>query len=205
MKYLKEFKSFENDSVLIIIDVQKSFKKFFNDKFVKELSKYCNKFDKVYQVYDNHVEGKNPDKDYLYDEDPPSPISGDLYTFPNQVDVIEKRYRYDVEIDFFKSELTQAQHEEIRKREEEDNIEVGEIFQTKKGTILVFINNNHNWFECPVKLYNLLKDLKGKEIVMVGGADRECFTDVEITAKSLGVKVKRNEKYIYSAAGCSIS
>lgn len=205
MKYLKEYKNFENDSVLLIIDVQKSFKEFFNDKYVSELRKYCEKFDRVYQVYDNHVEGKNPDKDYLYDENPPSPISGDMYTFPNQVDIIEKRYRYDVEIDFFKSELTQAQYEEIEKKEKNKKIEVGEIFHTKKGTILVFINNNHNWFECPIKLYNLLKDMKGKEIVMIGGADRECFTDVEITAKSLGVDVKRQDRYIYSALGCKIN
>ena len=202
MRYIKEFSQFEGQSVLIVIDVQKSFNKFFNKKYIEELKKYCKKFDMVYQIYDNHVEGKNPDKDYLYKENPPSPVTGDLYKFSNQVDIIEKRYRYDVDIDFFKSELTSSQLKEIAEREKNDDIKVGEYFHTKKGTILVFINNNHNWFECPVKLYNLLLEMKGKEVIMVGGADRECFTDVEITAKSLGVKVKRNDKFIYSAMGC---
>jgi hypothetical protein len=131
-------------------------------------------------------------------------VNGDLYKFPKQVDIIEKRYRYDVEIDFFKKELTSSMYKEIKNREENDDIKVGEFFETKNGTILVFINNNHNWFECPVKLFNLLKDWKGKQIVIVGGADRECLTDVEVTAKSLGVKVKRNDNYIYSAKHCPI-
>lgn len=205
MRYLKEFTNFSEETVLIIIDVQKSFGKFFTDNFVKELKEFCKKFDKVYQIYDNHVEGKNPDKDYLYRENPPSPVSGDMYKFPNQVDIIEKRYRYDVNIDFFKSELDKKQLKEIREREKNKDIKVGEYFHTKNGTILVFINNNHNWFECPVKLYNLLTNMKGKDIVMVGGADRECFTDVEITAKSLGVNVTRNNKYIYSANHCPIN
>ena len=204
MKYLAQYKNFNKDSTLLIIDVQKSFSEFFTDNFVKQLKDYCKGFDKVYQIYDNHVEGKNPDKEYLYDEDPDSPISGDMYTFPNQVDVIEKRYRYDVEIDFFKDELTSDLYKKIREREKNNDIKVGEYFETKNGTLLVFINNNHNWFECPRKLYDLLESWKGTNVVLVGGADRECLTDVEVTAKSLGVKVKRNDNYIYSALHCPI-
>lgn len=204
MKYIKEYNEFDDEKILFIIDVQKSFKKFFTENFLKSLKDYAKEFDKVYQIYDNHVEGKNPSKKYLYQTNPPSPVSGDMYNFPNQIDIIEKRYRYDVEIDFFKSELDKKLYKEISQREKNKDIKVGEYFETKKGTILVFINNNHNWFECPVKLYNILKNLKGKEITMVGGADRECFTDVEITAKSLGVIVKRNNKFIYSASHCPI-
>jgi hypothetical protein len=204
MKYLSQYQDFDNESILLIIDVQKSFSEFFTDNYVKQLKEYCRGFDKVYQIYDNHVEGKNPDKDYLYKENPPSPINGDLFKFPKQVDIIEKRYRYDVEIDFFKKELTSDMYKEIKSREENDDIKVGEYFETKNGTILVFINNNHNWFECPVKLFNLLKEWKNKQIVIVGGADRECLTDVEVTAKALGVKVKRNDNYIYSAQHCPI-
>lgn len=204
MRYLREYKEFDDETVLVVVDVQKSFKKFFTKNYLKALKQYCKKFDRVFQIYDNHVDGKNPDKVYLYDENPPTPMSDDMFTFPNQVDIVEKRYRYDVKIDFFKSELDPDMLEEIKKREENKEIEIGEYFHTKNGTILVFINNNHNWFECPVKLYNLLREFEGREIVMVGGADRECFTDVEITAKSLGVSVRRNNKYIYSASYCPI-
>ncbi len=204
MKYLRQFQEFNQESILVIIDVQKSFSEFFTDNYVKELKKYCKSFDKVYQIYDNHVEGKNPEKDYLYEAEPDSPISGDMYSFPNQVDIIEKRYRYDVEIDFFKNELDVDLYKKIREREKNKDLKVGDYFETKNGTLLVFINNNHNWFECPKKLYNLLESWKDRKIVMVGGADRECFTDVEITAKSLGVKVERNDNFIYSALYCPI-
>jgi hypothetical protein len=202
MKFIAQYKDFNKDSILLIVDVQKSFSKFFNDKYLKELKKYCKDFDKVYQIYDNHVEGKNPDPEYLYDEDPDSPISGDIYTFPKQVDIIEKRYRYDVNIDFFKKELTPNLYKKITKLEKNKNLEVGDYFETKNGTLLVFINNNHIWFECPKKLYELLQSWRGTEVVIVGGADRECLLDVEVTAKALGVKIKRNDNYIYSAVHC---
>jgi len=103
MRYLKTFESHSTKDILIIVDVQKSFSKFFTNKYVEELKKYCNKFNKVYQIWDNHVDGKNVDKDYLYDENPDEMINHeDLYEFPNQVDLIEKRYNYDVTVDFYK-------------------------------------------------------------------------------------------------------
>ena len=42
-------------------------------------------FENVYQIWDNHVDGKNVDKDYLYDERPDIPIHDDIYYFPNLV------------------------------------------------------------------------------------------------------------------------
>ena len=78
------------------------------------------------------------------------------------------------------------------------------IFNTKEGTIITFINNNHVWFHCPIKLYELLLSLKGREVTIVGGADSECLEDVVTTAESLGVKIKRDYKYIYTASSCPI-
>lgn len=89
MKYIKTFESYGSET-LIIVDVQKSFKKFFSEMYLNELNKYCNNFQNVYQLWDNHVDGKNVDKDYLYDETPEIPIHDDLYHFPNQKDLIEK-------------------------------------------------------------------------------------------------------------------
>ena len=104
MRYLKTFESHSSKDILIVVDVQKSFKKFFNEVYLHELKKYCNEFSKVYQIWDNHVDGRNVDKDYLYDEDPEIPIHKDLYHFPNQTDLIEKRYNYDVDADFYKNQ-----------------------------------------------------------------------------------------------------
>jgi hypothetical protein len=203
MRFLKTFESY-NEDTLIIVDVQKSFKKYFSVMYLNELKKYCKNFNSVYQIWDNHTDGKNVDKDYLYDKEPEIPIHKDLYHFPNQKDLIEKRYNYDVDADFYKKILTKEIYEEISKREEEKSLKKGDIFSTNEGTIITFINNKHVWFHCPKKLYQLLKNLKGREVVIVGGADSECLEDVVTTAESLGVKIKRNYKFIYTASSCPI-
>jgi len=203
MKYLKKFESYNTDT-LIIVDVQKSFKKYFSEMYLNELNKYCNNFQSVYQIWDNHVDGKSVDKDYLYEDEPEIPIHDDLYHFPNQTDLIEKRYNYDVDADFYKKVLDKEVYDKISDMEESKSLKKGDIFNTKEGTIITYINNNHVWFHCPIKLYGLLKSLKGKEVTIVGGSDSECLEDVVTTAESLGVKIKRDYKYIYTANSCPI-
>ena len=202
MKYIKLFENFSKDRILIIVDVQKSFKKYFNDNYLAQLNEYCNDFDKVYQIFDNHHEGKNPDKDFLYDEEPDIENKNDLYRFKNQVDLIEKRYNYDVDVEFYKNILSEETYNEIKSKG--SNIQRGEYFKTTEGTIIVYIGNNHKWFHSPIKLYDLFKSIKGEEIVIVGGAENECILDVMITAKALGLKILKNEKFIYSATDCPI-
>jgi hypothetical protein len=203
MKFLKTFESYNQDT-LIIVDVQKSFKKYFSEMYLNELKKYCNNFNNVYQIWDNHIDGKNVEKDYLYDENPDIPIHKDIYHFPNQKDLIEKRYNYDVDADFYKKILDKSVYDVVSKKEEDKDLKKGDIFSTKEGTIITFINNKHVWFHCPIKLYELLKELKGREVTIVGGADSECLEDVVTTAESLGVKIKRDYKFIYTATSCPI-
>ena len=203
MKFIKTFES-HSGGTLIIVDVQKSFRKFFSEMYLNELKKYCNNFQNVYQIWDNHTDGKNVDKDYLYDETPVIPIHKDLYHFTNQKDLIEKRYNYKVDADFYKKVLDKEVYDEISDKEDKSLLKKGDIFNTKEGTIITYINNNHVWFHCPIKLYELLKSLNGKEVTIVGGADSECLEDVVTTAESLGVKIKRDYKYIYTASSCPI-
>ncbi len=203
MRYLRTFESYNSDT-LIVVDVQKSFKKFFSEMYLNELKKYCNNFQNVYQIWDNHVDGKNIDKDYLYDENPDIPVHDDLYYFPNQRDLIEKRYNYNVDADFYKKILDKEVYQEISDKEDRKELQKGDIFPTKEGTIITYINNNHVWFHCPIKLYELLKSLKDKEVTIVGGADSECLEDIVTTAEKLGVKIKRDYKYIYTATSCPI-
>ncbi len=204
MKHLKVFEDFKKNNILIIIDVQKSFHKFFTKNYLSELNKYCLNFNKVYQVFDNHVDGKTPDKDYLYDNDPDIESKDDLYKFNNQVDLIEKRYNYDVDADFYKNILDKEVYREIKQKENEGTLKRGNYFPTTEGTIIVYIGNNHVWHHLSKKLYDLFSELKGKEVVIVGGSDDECLLDVEVSAKALGVKIKRDFRYIYSASNCPI-
>ena len=204
MVYIKKFESFQVESILVIVDVQKSFRRFFSEMYLNELKKYCKNFQKVYQIFDNHVDGKKVDKDYLYDDTPEIPIHDDLYYFPNQTDLIEKRYNYKVDADFYKKILDKEVYQEISEKEDREELKKGDIFPTKEGTIITYINNNHVWFHCPKKLYDLLTSLKGKEVIIVGGADSECLEDVVTTAERLGVKIKRDYKFIYTASSCPI-
>jgi hypothetical protein len=204
MKYLKLFEEISDERILIIVDVQKSFKKFFTDNYLSQLNQYCNKFDKVYQIFDNHHEGKNPDKDYLYDNNPDIENVDDLYKFNNQVDKIEKRYNYDVDADFYKKILSDDTYNIIKEKENNKTLKRGEYFNTTEGTIIVYIGNNHQWYHVGKKMIDLFKNIKGKEIVIVGGSSGECILDIMVAAKALGLKIFKNDKYIYSATNCPI-
>lgn len=204
MKYVKTYENYSQGSSLIIVDVQKSFKKFFTEMYIHELSEYCKSFNNVYQIWDNHIDGKNVDKDYLYDKDPDIPVNGDLYTFPNQKLLIEKRYLYDVDVTFFKKILDDKTYNKIKEKEDKKLLKKGEYYSTKYGTIIIYIGNNHNWFHIGRKLYNFLQSMKNKEVTICGGASGECLDDLITTAISLGVIVKQNFKFTYSATHCPI-
>jgi len=202
MNFIKTIEKYGTET-LIIVDVQKSFKKFYTDKYLYELMEYCKKFKEVYQIWDNHIDGKKIDKDYLYDENPQIPIHQDLYEFPNQKNIVEKRYNYNVDSNFYKKILDKETYQTIKEKEKEKKLKKGEIFKTKEGTIITYIGNNHKWFHCPIKLYNILLNIKN-EAIIVGGSDSECLDDVFTTAESLGVKISRNYKYIWSANHCPL-
>jgi hypothetical protein len=209
MNYIELFKNFkitesnDEETYLIIVDVQKSFKKYFNDNYLNQLNSYSKTFTNVYQIWDNHSD-KDADKDYLYDKTPDKPDTSDLYTFSNQKDLIEKRYQYDVNVDFYVKILDDLVYQDAKYKEEKGLLRRGNYFVTKEGTIIVYIGNNHVWYHCPKKLYDLFITLKGKNVTIVGGSMNECLLDVETTARSLGVITNRNYSYIYSASHCPI-
>lgn len=209
MIHLQLFEQFSDSkkNVLIIVDVQKSFKKYFTDNYIKALKSLSIKFDRVYQIFDNHHQGKNVDGDYLYDNDPELDNTSDLYRFPNQKDIIEKRYNYDVDADFYEKILDDSVLKKIKSQENE--LVKGEYFPTTEGTIIVFIGNKHQWFHVPKKLYDLFMDLREAQsddakISIVGGADGECLDDVITTCRSLGLEINKLSDYIYSASHCPI-
>lgn len=203
MIHLESYQNFGYKN-LLIVDVQPTFRRFFTENYLSELKKYCKTFTSVYQIWDNHVDGKNVDTDYLYDKDIDGEIRGDLYVFPNQKDLIEKRYTYKVDAEYFKPILKMETLNQINKLVKENRIKVGDMFPTKKETYIIYVGNNHKWFHIPKKLYELFKDMRGEEISMVGGSDNECLKDIEVAAVAIGVKIKLDHRFIYSASNCPI-
>jgi hypothetical protein len=200
-KLTENYKDCKN---LIIVDVQRSFRKFFTEMYINLLQKHCNNFENVYVIWDNHHEGKNVDKDYLFHESPEIPISDELYTFPNTKSIIEKRYNYDVDVNFYKKILSKEIFQKVAELEENLKLKRGDIFPTTEGTAIIYIGNHHRWFHCPKKLYEVLITLKNQKIEIVGGSDSECFLDVMTTAESLGCNITPNHKFIWSANHCPI-
>jgi hypothetical protein len=205
MKILKieEFLIKENislinhDGILLIVDVQSDFKKFFPtdpNGYLKKLDDYCQEFPDekglkgVYQIWDSN-RGSKP-----------------TYKFKNQKDLVEKKYGVKKFYSKFKGGFDEWIHhifdektlEQFQSRK--NKFKEGDAFKTKNGKeFLIYIGNTHKWFYVNNELVELFQKLRGKKIIICGGADGECLEDVFIAAKSFNVNPIYNHKYIYSA------
>jgi hypothetical protein len=180
--YLNEASSLEqNDGILVIVDVQKQFDKFTPQNFESNINKYCEQFPKddnagkgVYQIWD-----ANKAQNFSYN-------------FPNTLQTIKKNYGTN-----FDNRIKKIAEDLMRKY---PKCKEGQQFKLKnENTFLVRVNNNHKWFFVNEELYNLYLKLKGKSVILIGGADDECLEDVEVSMKSFGINPKYNHDYIYNA------
>ena len=188
---IQEYKIFEaknklDGTDLLIVDVQENFSKFFNDIYLEELNKYCKKFKRVFQIYDT------------IDSDKPS------YIFPNQVAIYDKMYGGELLIDDVEYYFTEPMWDEV-KQKLEDVPDVGDLFETIYNDYWVYIGGQHEWFNCSEELAKLFKNFKqqNRKIILVGGADNECLTDIYETMLAFGVDVELNNEFIYSFNGCN--
>jgi hypothetical protein len=186
-----------HNGILLIVDVQSNFKKFFPtdpDGFIKKLDKYCEEFPAdntgkgVYQIWDSN-RGSKP-----------------TYKFKNQVDLIEKKYGVKKFYSKYKGGFNEwiyyiFDNETLEKFFAKKNkFEEGDAFKIKdKDEYLVYIGNNHKWFYVNEELVDLFRKLRGKKIIICGGAESECLEDVYIALKSFNVTPVKNHLYIYSA------
>jgi hypothetical protein len=171
-KYIKEN---QNDGILMIVDVQKEFDDFIPKGFVDSLIKYCNNFHTVYQIWDSNDGQKRP-----------------TYTFPNEKLAIIKK---------FGTKFSDELEETVAKLNKKyPNAKEGDVFDFDDiNSYVVRIKNNHSWFYVPEKMAQLFTSLKGKSVVVVGGAKDECIQDVFEAMESFGIKVKYDERFLYSA------
>jgi len=163
-------KSLDAD-ILVIVDVQKVFGKFIPVDFEKKLNKYCQNFKYVYQIWDSNK------------------VSKPSYKFDNQIRTIRKNYgtKFSKKIEKLANDLSNK----YPHAQEGDIFEVGDNY-------MVRINNNHKWFYLNDDLVALYKELKGKKVIVVGGADNECIEDVYISMNSFEINAIYNHDYIYS-------
>jgi hypothetical protein len=188
-----------HDRILLIVDVQSDFKKYFPkdpNGYLKKLDKYCEEFpigegkdlSGVYQIWDSN-RGSKP-----------------TYKFKNQKDLIEKKFGvkkfYSKYKGGFKEWITYIFDEKTLNQfnGRKNKFKEGDAFKIKdKKEFLVYIGNTHKWFYVNEELVDLFQKLRGKKIVICGGADGECLTDVYIALKSFNVTPIYNHQYIYSA------
>jgi len=201
---LKEFSLNENislvdhDGILLIVDVQSNFKKFFPtdpNGYVKKLDKYCEDFPSgttdmkgVYQIWDSN-QGSKP-----------------TYKFKNEKDLIEKKFGvkkfyskykggFNEWVYYIFDDKTMKQYSAHKNKFKE-----GDAFKIKdKNEFLIYIGNNHKWFYVNEELVDLFKKLRGKKVIVVGGADQECILDIYTALKSFNATPVYNHQYMYSA------
>jgi hypothetical protein len=191
-KYLQFLNEDKDNGILFIVDVQKEFEKFIPQGFIDQLINYCKKFHTVYQIWDSN------------DANKPS------FTFPNQKSVIIKKFgtKFSDELEDTVAKLNKK-HPDAKE---------GEIFEFDDvNSYVVKITNNHTWFYVPEKMAELFKSLKGRNVIIVGGAgstnpqfyliktgnvqydNGECIKDVYQAMKSFGINVQYDTRYIYNA------
>ncbi|MCK9446140.1 hypothetical protein M0Q50_04520 [bacterium] len=162
----------QHDNILIIVDVQKEFEEFIQNNLVDELNKYAQTFSEVYQIWDSNKASK------------PS------YTFPNEKAQYVKKYGTTFSRDL----------EKVRDKLKQNYTKEGDLFRfSGMDSYIVRVKNNHGFFYIPEDMANFFKTIKGKKVIVVGGAFGECIKDVFEALESFGVFPQYNKKYIYSA------
>lgn len=180
-----------HDNILIIVDVQSNFKKYFPkdpNNYLKKLDNYCDEFSTVYQIWDSNS-GSKP-----------------TYKFKNQKDLIEKKYGvkkfYSKYKGGFKEWIYYIFDDQTLERfnSHKNKFKEGDAFKIKdKNEFLIYIGNNHKWFYVNEELVDLFQKLRGKKVIVVGGASEECILDIYIALKSFNVHPVYNHQHIYSA------
>lgn len=168
-----------NDGILIVVDVQGEFDEYTPQGFEENIMKYCEEFPKddsgkgVYQIWDSNK------------------ATGFTYTFPNQIMTVRKNYGTK-----FNSTIRNIAFNKLPQ-----DVPEGKIYKFRDtNKYLVKVNNNHKWFFVNDELYNLYQKLKGKRVIIIGGADNECITDIYVSMKSFGIIPIYNHNYIYNAS-----
>lgn len=164
----------DHDNILVVVDVQKEFAEFIPQGYVEKLCTYCQEFPIVYQIYDTNK------------------AQAQSWVFPNEKGAYVKKYGTTFSKELVK--LTQELQQKYPQAKEGDKFKFQDV-----NSVIVRVKNNHGWFYINEALVKLFKSLRGKNVIVVGGADNECLEDVFEGLESFGVLPKYNHDHIYSA------
>jgi len=157
---------------LVIVDVQKEFDEYIQHDLVDALSEYAEKFDTVYQIWDTHNDSVAP-----------------THSFPGQIDSVPKK--------FGKKHFSKEVQEYIKNLEASST--EGRTFKLSNDGYVVRVKNNHDWFYVNPEIVKLIKELKGRKVILAGGADGECLEDIYQAFLAFGLNTHINKKYTYNA------
>jgi hypothetical protein len=179
---ISSFKIFEKKSseVLIVVDVQEEFEKFFPDKYVNDIFKLCKNHQIVYQIYDTIN------------------ATSATYKFPNEQSSFEKQYGGKIDYDSL-DYIIDSERDDVEKRLDNKSFKKGDSIQLTNGDTAFFIDGQHDWFFCTEELLNLFTRLSNAktECILVGGANHECLEDIYVTMLAVGCNVSINYEYVY--------
>lgn len=186
-EYTKKFEDFTN-TILIIVDVQEPFSKYFPDNYIEKLSNLSSKMDKVYQIWDSN-DGSVKD-----------------YEFPNETESLEKQFGAKPDINLIEPEYQKQFTEDSNNNNFFNEEGATNGYPMTDGRVLIYVGMGgqgpgHEWFFIPSKVKDLFKDLQytSDMIYLVGGANQECLYDIEIALQYYGINFKKLDDYVYSA------
>lgn len=165
-KLIKE----SNYKTLVIVDIQKNFSAFFDEKYLSKVENIINQgWDNIIVVVDN------------IDGDPQIP------SFINNAanKILYKQY----------GGWEQSLIDEYLDNGEIETIEDDEVY--KIGKEYIVRGNIHEFFQIPEDMEMVFKNLQ--DATIIGGGDQECLDDIESALRYFGVDVKRNSSGIYRA------
>jgi len=159
-----------NYKTLIIVDIQKNFSNFFDDKYLNQVENIINQgWNNIITIVDD-IDGKPEIPDFIYEA---------------SNEIIPKQY----------GGWEQMMFDEYIESGEMEIIEENEVYKYKNN--LIIKGNIHEYFEIPKDMELVFKELQ--EATIIGGGDQECLDDIENALIYLNVKVKRNSSGIYGA------
>jgi len=171
---------------LIVVDVQEAFAKWWikNGKpnLPDLIRKYAEKFDYVYQIWDD------------------TKAQAPSYKFPNEIKAIKKTYGGQMTQDVINKYFDGDNQIKIQKDFDAQKYP-DTMYPAKDGSVFFYVGLSHEWFHATSEMFKFFESLQNlnTEIILVGGAVGECIEDVAGALHIMEIPHKIEHLYTYHA------